>query len=393
MAGYQAVGCYHYPVSGMVRQVARDGFDPIEAPRKSRAVATARGKRGDATHSPSTQNFGPRCRRVAPHLRLSIEPARRGTREPLSDARLSARSEASHGIDWRRKSDASDLSKLHLAIGSSQIPSCIASPTSLDYETGLSLGETGGGIISRDYSIDIVVKALELLGLFDFQEPRLSLDQLAERLAISKTRAFRIAQTMLAEQYLKWDAGARTYELGPACMRLALVARTGNRLKVAALETMTALHRETQETVNLALIRNRRLYYAVILESPRAFRVSEHEGDPVPFENTSLGRAFLAAVPSPDDYVDSTTHVSLADTLAAVRRDGYAVDDEESVAGVRCVGVAIPNVTGGQVIGALSVSGPSSRMDDERVRVLGRRLQEAVGGLYEGLREAPQHGH
>lgn len=197
---------------------------------------------------------------------------------------------------------------------------------------------------------------------------------------------------MLTNEYLRWDASARTYELGPACMRLGLVARTGNRLKTAALETMTVLHRETQETVNLALLRNRHLYYAVILESPRAFRVSEHEGDPVPFENTSLGRAFLAAVPSPEDYVDSVTSTSLEDILAVVRREGYALDDEESVPGVRCVGVAIPDVTGDQVIGALSVSGPSSRMNDERVGALGRRLQEAVARLYGDVRGVPQYG-
>ena len=242
--------------------------------------------------------------------------------------------------------------------------------------------------IRQDYSIDIVEKSLRLLELFEYQAPRLTLDQIAGRLGISKTRAFRIAQTMLACEFLRWNAEVREYSLGPACQHLGLVARTGDALKAHILQTMYALHRDSEETVNLALVQDHHLYYATILESPHAFRVSEAPGDVVPWEGTALGRAFLAAVTAPAEYVEADRLLTMQAALERTKSRGYALDDQESVPGVRCVGVPIRGRAEDGVIGALSISGPVSRMTDAHVRHWGERLKAAVAEFYTSLEGA-----
>jgi DNA-binding IclR family transcriptional regulator len=245
--------------------------------------------------------------------------------------------------------------------------------------------------IHRDYSIDIVARALEVLTLFDFQEPQLGLDDIARRLRISKTRAFRIAQTMVAANFLVWHAESRTYTLGQACIHLGLIARTGNQFKMDLMEALHKLHRECEETVNLALLRDRQLYYAVILESLYAFRISEHPGDLVSFTRTALGKAFLAATEDPTAYITAEQAITLENALAFVQNTGYALDDEESVLGVRCVGVPLVDSTG-HIFGAVSVSGPSSRMTVARVQQLGERIKQLVREMAQEKEGASSNG-
>ncbi len=59
--------------------------------------------------------------------------------------------------------------------------------------------------------------------------------------------------------------------------------------------------------------------------------------------------------------------------LAVIRRQGYALDDEEAVAGVRCIGAAVLEANG-EVVGAISISGPVVRFTSDRVPMLSREL-------------------
>ncbi len=63
--------------------------------------------------------------------------------------------------------------------------------------------------------------------------------------------------------------------------------------------------------------------------------------------------------------------------LAVIHRRGYALDDEEAVAGVRCVGAAILDANG-EVVAAISISGPVVRFTSDRVPMLSRELCKAA---------------
>ncbi len=102
-------------------------------------------------------------------------------------------------------------------------------------------------------------------------------------------------------------------------------------------------------------------------------------GDRMPLHSTSLGKAILGELPSAqvDEIVTETTFTertphtitdaeTLHQELETTASRGYAIDDEENILGVRCIGTPV-NVSGTGGIGALSISGPARRITDERI--------------------------
>lgn len=124
-------------------------------------------------------------------------------------------------------------------------------------------------------------------------------------------------------------------------------------------------------------------------------RMFTEVGRRVHLHNTGAGKALLAQLD--DDTIakliqriglPAATEHSITDPdvltreLAKVRRQGYAIDDGEQDVGVRCV--AVP-VVGGSSLFAISVSGPSARMNSELVERAVPILKSAAEDLGEGL--------
>ncbi len=110
-----------------------------------------------------------------------------------------------------------------------------------------------------------------------------------------------------------------------------------------------------------------------------AIQIDTHTGEAVYLHNTALGKAILAHLPKErvEEIIDRhglpsktdrtiTDKKELFETLEGVHERGIAFDDEERINGLRCV--AVPILDNGKTIGAISVSGPKSRMDNERFR-------------------------
>jgi IclR family acetate operon transcriptional repressor len=120
---------------------------------------------------------------------------------------------------------------------------------------------------------------------------------------------------------------------------------------------------------------------------------------------SSVGKAMMATLP--DEAVFTLLHRSgmprftdqtivdpdaLIRDLALVRKRGWSIDDREQSEGMRCVGAAVYNEYR-EVVGALSISGPTVRVTDERVGELGPMVKRAaaeitnnIGGKLPGSR-------
>lgn len=242
--------------------------------------------------------------------------------------------------------------------------------------------------MSKDYSIDIVNKALDLLSLFDYRRSTLTLDEMTSMLGQPRSTVYRIVQTLLNRDFLSVDDARRRYSLGPAAAQLGLIARTTGLVHQFIQKSMYELWNEFRETVNYALLQEDTLLYCQILDSPHAFRISENVGDVVPFTTTAMGRAVLAAVEHPERLVSPGELHLIAGKLAKARELGYSVDDEETERGVRCVGVALRDAAG-NVFGAISVSGPSTRLTPDQVPDIGKRLVSVAHQIIELTR--PNH--
>lgn len=144
-------------------------------------------------------------------------------------------------------------------------------------------------------------------------------------------------------------------------------------------EVVTNLADETGEVVHFATMEKGSVVYLSKSFGDSAVKTASEIGMRVSMHSSSLGKAMLAELPPErvDQIVEEygmpkQTESTITDIdelhadLEATRERGYSIDDEENIPGVRCIGKAVsaPEV---DVLGALSITGPSQRMTNERM--------------------------
>lgn len=243
---------------------------------------------------------------------------------------------------------------------------------------------------SGRYSIAVLGKALDLLDALDTDEA-LTLTELSARVGIPKATALRILANLEERDYVERDNHGQ-YRLGVRLLQLGERKSAGLDLRRVARPVMKQLHAEFDETVNLAVPGDDGIVYIDILQSPRGLRMAATVGMRDDYHSCSLGKAMLAHWP--DEQVERVIGGSLGRKtertvasmeelrreLAEVRRNGYALDDEENEVGARCVGAAILDHRG-TCIGAISVSGSTSRLTPDRIEVLAARVRAAAATI------------
>lgn len=243
------------------------------------------------------------------------------------------------------------------------------------------------GVISN--SLERGLDALELLA--EHGEVRLA--DLAEELEVSRATAFRILASLQSRGYVEHARAERVYRLGHAVRALAERSDTSSVLRLAA-PAMAELRASTGETVNLALLRRGTIVYVAIFDGVHALRMQASVGAVVPAHATAIGKAILAFSDAAvvQGVLDAglarvsertiTSPELLRQELDRVRESGLAYDSEESRPGLVCVASPVHG-PGGQVAGALSVSGWSARMKPDRagpaVRTAALTISRALG--------------
>ena len=253
-----------------------------------------------------------------------------------------------------------------------------------------------GGRSRSIYDVAVLQKALDLLEVLA-EEPDLGLSELSEKTGASKASTYRMLSTLESRGFVVKRGDTRKYAPGVQLVALscAVVARLD--LVKAARPYLEELQRASNETVNLGILADAHVLYVDILESDQGLRMAAHVGARDALHSTALGKAILSALPPPEarslleSYrrLPATPHTIVA--LDAVMRDlsqtaerGYSIDDEENEVGARCVGVAIRDLSG-RAIGAMSVSGPATRIAGDVVTKLGGLLQHAARGVEEQM--------
>ena len=224
------------------------------------------------------------------------------------------------------------------------------------------------------YVVEAVLKALDVLEVFQDGE-ELQLSEISKRVALNKSRAFRLLYTLCARGYVERASDGHRYRLGLKLFEHASNLRRD--VKQVAQPYMRKMQLRFNETVNLAVLHNGEVLYIDLLESSRPFRMSAMVGSRMPIPNTSLGKAMIAYASEHelDAVFDTLTPNELRKLRAEmeiVRRRGYATDPEENEPGVACIGAPILNEAGVSV-GALSISGPSIRIQKQE-REIGSTL-------------------
>jgi IclR family acetate operon transcriptional repressor len=249
----------------------------------------------------------------------------------------------------------------------------------------------------KPYSVQPIVKALQVLELVAERGHDVSLNSVCAALHFPKTTTFRYLQTLSAEGFLHYDRVTERYSIGSRFRVIAQADISHNRLRQVARPRMVKLLDLFNETINLAIREHGRIVYIDIVEARRSLRFQARVGDRHPLHSTALGKAMLSVLPDQERraYFDhplaemaSRTLIdrdAIERQLRTVTRRGYATETEENEDGAFCVGAPILNLEN-YPIAAISISAPIQRMSKGLAEKAGKCLAEAARRISEDLR-------
>jgi DNA-binding IclR family transcriptional regulator len=240
--------------------------------------------------------------------------------------------------------------------------------------------------------VGVISKVFQILEAIQGAPSGLPLKSICELTRINKSTAHRFLKHLERDGYLMHTEYG-VYLIGPRLAQMA--ARVNHRatLQAAAQPILWELWKSTRETVNLAVLDQATVLYVDVLESPHEFRLSSRVGTRRQLHATALGKALSAYLPDEqiEDILGAITFqpltpktimnlVQLRQELEKIRRQGYAVDDEETTLGARCVSAPILGARQ-HAIAAISVSGPVTRIAPSQVAVIAQAVIKAAAEI------------
>jgi len=240
--------------------------------------------------------------------------------------------------------------------------------------------------------VGVISKVLRILEALQGSSAGLGLKAICDLTGIHKSTAHRFLKHLEREGYLvRTEAGA--YLIGPRLSQMSTRGSQGATLQAVARPILWELWKSTQETVNLAVLDQGTVLYVDVIESPHEFRLSSRVGTRRSLHVTALGKALAAFLPAelrasvlstikfqPATPKTIMNLVQFRQELEKIRRQGYAVDDEEAVQGARCVSAPILNADR-EPIAAVSVSGPVTRVSPNQVAALAGAVNSAARAI------------
>ncbi len=227
------------------------------------------------------------------------------------------------------------------------------------------------------YHVRAVSRALDVLvALSRSPQGTSDLARLAKHTGLHSSTVFRLLETLSAHDFVRghegggYEIGALAFEVGSAFLRRQSLWQEANDLA-------ERLASAANETASVGVLDSGEVLYVAIAHGQEQVGIQSSAGTRHPAYCTALGKVLLAALSwneattmltsNPMPERTSNTIVSLEDMyaeLVKVARLGYAVDDEERLIGIRCIGAPIRDHRG-KVVAAISASGPAFRMQGE----------------------------
>lgn len=254
-----------------------------------------------------------------------------------------------------------------------------------------------------EYSIQTVRNALRLLEAFsEFDE--LGVSELSRRLALHKNNVFRLLATLEEQGYIEQCSRSERYRLGLRCLELGRSFARGRSLLGSARSILEDLTDRTGESSHLAVLSGFELVH-VDGQTPESLILSASRiGRRLPLHCTALGKVLIGCGSARGretfdrkglrpNGLAAHTQATITDRdkffehLRSVAVQGFALDIDETELGLRCLAAPVFDAEGG-VVAALSVSGPSARLDEDRLLGV---LEPEVSGAAQRLSRALGH--
>ena len=223
----------------------------------------------------------------------------------------------------------------------------------------------------------------------------MGLAEVARSVSMPKATVYRILATLETRGYLDRRSNG-SYRMSEKLFSLQSDLSPTQKLLQVAPPLLQELSNQCRETVNLGTFDGGEVVVIATVESPQSVRMTSKVGNRRCVHTTALGKALLSTLT--DQAIrrliqlkgmprltpnSTTTQAALLAEIHRIRKDGYAIDNQENEMEGRCVAANISGIH--HEPAALSISGPVFRMDMRRLRSLLPALKETCRKIEEGL--------
>ncbi|WP_042350309.1 IclR family transcriptional regulator [Bacillus massiliigorillae] len=236
--------------------------------------------------------------------------------------------------------------------------------------------------MERENMVKSVSRALDIITILSLKKGGLGVTEIANQIDINKSSVYRILSTLVQYGYVEQDADTGRYKLGYKFLEISSKLLESIDLRTEAQPFLKELENETNEVIHLVVYDQGEVVYIEKLEGNELLRMHSRVGKRAPMHCTSVGKTILANLPTnvvlsilETRGMPSHTKYSIVDKdellqeLAKVKECGFAYDLEENEYGITCIAAPIFDHAG-QVIAAVSISGSTIRMKNERLAQL-----------------------
>ncbi|MDI3548310.1 MAG: IclR family transcriptional regulator, acetate operon repressor [Halanaerobiales bacterium] len=224
--------------------------------------------------------------------------------------------------------------------------------------------------------VQSVVKAMKIFEELAYNGAPLSLSRLSQRVDMNISTVHRLINTLVKLGYVMQNTEGY-YCLGMHAYETADIINHNFDLRELVRPYLEEIQASCNETTNLVVLEDNQVVYLDQVESTKMVRMFASVGSKGPAYSTGSGKVLLSYLSKKDleEYINKTNFIKytentivdpekLKEELAEIRKRGYALDFEEMEKGVCCVAVPVIG-KGGRLLGAISVSGPATRMTKE----------------------------
>jgi DNA-binding IclR family transcriptional regulator len=252
-----------------------------------------------------------------------------------------------------------------------------------------------------DYTVAAVARALDVLCAFEQPPHEFGPSELARHLGMTKNHVFRVLKTLEAHGFVK--RSDERYRVGIRALQVGQLALKQMDLVRVAHPVVAALHQQTGETVHVAVLDELEAICVDRMESIHPVRLSAEIGRRFPMHAGACPKVLLAFMPERERRsvlerdltavtpYTSTDRLALERELEDIRSNGYGIGDQDLDLGAAAVAAPIRDFSG-QVVGAISVAGPLSRVEHCLRAELRRQVVNAAEQISLGLGYHRQKG-
>ncbi|SKC80831.1 IclR family transcriptional regulator [Maledivibacter halophilus] len=226
-------------------------------------------------------------------------------------------------------------------------------------------------------TINSVTKAIEIMEFIAYSDEEVGVTEISNSLNYGVSATYHLLNTLRKVNIIEQNPKTKKYRLGIKLWQIGKIANEQNRLSLILKPYLKKLKNLTEETSNLTVLDNNEIVYLAQEESDRLVKMFTKTGARAPLYCSAAGKILLA-YQSPEKqktileslnlkkFTDKTIIDinTLKNELNKIKNNGYGFDHEERELGVSCIAAPVLGFND-EIIAAISISGPTSRFNEE----------------------------